>query len=197
MMMTEEIRRRGIPTVEVMAALCHRGWGPVYRGELITREITGARDLVSFLLDLGNSRSEKTIALGRETAREAGRTVRLMHDRGVCHGDLNLKNLLVQVTGQGAPRVYIIDFDRSRIRGSLTTAERVRNLLRLNRSAEKWKAQGIHITYGNRARFFQAYAGGDGEIIQAMKRRLRWARLSAWWHRMGWRWDRFLNRPTP
>lgn len=193
MMITEEIRKRGIPTVHVVAALCHRGWGPFYRGELITEEIPGARDVVSLLFDFGKAPSKREHLLRRETVRHAGRAVRLMHDRGVYHGDLNLKNILVQTANRHDPGVFIIDFDRSKIRKSLSTRHRMRNLLRLNRSVEKWNTKGAGISYTDKARFFQAYADGDSEIVHTMRRHLKGARIRARWYRIGWLADRLLN----
>lgn len=193
MMITEEIRKRGVPTVHVVAALCHRAWGPFYRGELITEEIPEARDLVSFFLGLGKVPSNKECNLRREAVRRAGRAVRLMHDRGICHGDLNLRNLLVQTARHGDPEVYIIDFDRSKIRKSLSTRHRMRNLLRLNRSVEKWKTKGVRISYTAKARFFQAYAQGDSDMVHAMRRHLKKAWIHARWYRLGWLADRLLN----
>jgi tRNA A-37 threonylcarbamoyl transferase component Bud32 len=193
MRITEEIRDRGLPTVEVLAALRHPVWGLFCRGELITREIPETSDLASFLLTLGTTASAEEIALRRKTLIEAGRTVKRMHDLGIYHQDLNLKNLLVQPGDQGDPRVYIIDFDRSKRLKSLSNTRRMRNLLRLNRSAEKWKTKGAPITYTDKARFFQAYAGDDAGIIRAMKRRLRRHGIRAFWSHIGWSADRLLN----
>ena len=194
MRITEEIRSRGIPTVQVLASIIHRLWGPFYRGELITREIHQATDLASLSIAFGDH-SKTDLSLRWSTARQAGRAVRLMHDQGIYHGDLNLKNLLVQREGHGDPIVYVIDFDRSKVLKSLSTRHRIKNLLRLNRSAEKWKTRGACITYTDKARFFRAYAGGDPKIVRAMKDRLKRVRVRALWHRVGWRTDRLLNPP--
>ena len=42
---TEEARRRGVPTLEILVACVERLCGPLYRGWLVTRELEGARDL--------------------------------------------------------------------------------------------------------------------------------------------------------
>jgi tRNA A-37 threonylcarbamoyl transferase component Bud32 len=196
MLITEEIRKRGVPTAQVVAALCHRSWGPFYRGELITKEIPGARDLCAFLSDFGEFRSKKAVALKRETARQAARAVRAMHDQGVSHGDLNLKNLLVQTSTRRGPKVYIIDFDRSKCVPGLSTQSKIKNIFRLNRSVEKWKAQGLRIRYTDKARFFRAYARGDADMILSVRRYLRNYRLVTLGYQIGWLIDRLLN-PSP
>jgi tRNA A-37 threonylcarbamoyl transferase component Bud32 len=197
MQLTAEIRKRRIPTVRVLAALCRSVVGPLYQGELITEEIPGTRDLASFFLNLHRPLSETEVRLTHQLARKAGRTVRLMHDQGVFHGDLNLKNLLLRVENRTSPDIYIIDFDRSRVGRSLSTRDRMKNLLRLLRSAEKWRSQGASIRYTDEARFFRAYAEGDPDIVQAMRRHLRKLRRHTFWHRVGWRIDRLINPAKP
>jgi tRNA A-37 threonylcarbamoyl transferase component Bud32 len=197
MTMTEEIRRRGIPTAQVVAALCHRSLWPFYSGDLITKEIVGAKDLVSFLVDLGRVPLDERRALRRDIAQQAGRAVRFMHDGGVYHGDLNLRNLLVQTKQDGTSAVYIIDFDRSSIRDRLSINDRLKNLLRLNRSVEKWKTKGVAISYTDKARFFRTYAESHSDLIRAMKRHLKSARFHAGWYRLGWHVDRLLNPSRP
>ena len=49
----------------------------------------------------------------------------------------------------------------------------MKNLFRLNRSAEKWKHLGVPVTRTDRLRFFLAYAGGDKKIGESMERALR------------------------
>ena len=193
LMITEEIRSRGLPTAQALAALRHPAGGFFYRGELITEEIPESQDLASFFSGHEGLASKGRSTLRHEVASQAGRTVRLMHDLGVYHGDLNLKNLLVQPVFQSQPMVYVIDFDRSTVRPSLSAQARVRNLLRLNRSVEKSKRKRVCVRYADRARFFRAYTQGDPVIVRAMKDQLRKTRLRNLWHRMGWALDRLLN----
>jgi 3-deoxy-D-manno-octulosonic acid kinase len=65
--------------------------------------------------------------------RAVGSTIRLFHDQGVVHADLNARNILVTPEN----RVYLIDFDRARIRTADTRAFRA-NLKRLRRSLDKF-----------------------------------------------------------
>ncbi len=192
-LITHEVRKRGIPTARVVAALHHRIWGPLYRGDLVTVEIPDTRDLVSVFSSCGSRPSREANILKQEIAREAGRTIRFMHDHGIYHGDLNLKNLLVQISSSDGPKVYIVDFDRSKISGSLSTGKKMKNIFRLDRSAEKLKTQGIPITYTDKIRFFHAYAQGDNVLIQSLRRYVRTYRLRTWHYRLGWSADRLLN----
>lgn len=193
LLVTEEIRQRGVPTVQVVAALHHRVWGPFYRGELITKEIPGTKDLVSVVLGLGDSPSKGARALKHEIAIGAGRAVRFMHNHGVYHGDLNLKNLLVQSSDSDSPKVYIVDFDRSKIMETFSTRKRMKNIFRLNRSADKFKTKGIRISSTDKIRFFHAYAEGDKEAILSLRRYLKHYHLYRKWYRIGWFADRLFN----
>ena len=60
-----------------------------------------------------------------------------MHDAGIYHADLHLKNILLKQDASGAFSAYIIDLDKSFVVDKLTVEQRMKNLLRLNRSIDK------------------------------------------------------------
>jgi 3-deoxy-D-manno-octulosonic acid kinase len=129
---TEELRRRGFPTVEVYAAAVERGWGPFYRGCLVSREVHGSKDLWSALQDPAMNPSTLGVIL-----RAAADTIVAMHRHGVYHADLNLKNILVRYE-HGSVESYVIDFDRAKLfLGKLPPLLARNNLNRLLRSARK------------------------------------------------------------
>ena len=117
----------------------------------------------------------------RKTLRSAGLLIRQFHQAGFFHGDLQLKNILI-----AGDQVLLIDFDRSYRRSNLSIQEKMRNLLRLNRSAEKWIQQGLPLTRTDRWRFFLAYAGDDGRIQEAMKKAFRTYSLRSLFYRLSW-----------
>ena len=129
---TEELRRRGLRTVEVCAACVSRPAGPFYRGWLITKQLQGAEDLWSAFHSGLIERIGLTAAL-----RAVAGGIRAMHREGVYHADLNLKNILLRIEN-GAAASYIIDYDRARLfLGRLPIALANRNLARLKRSVLK------------------------------------------------------------
>lgn len=131
LIVTEQIRQRGVPTVEILAAVVDRMWGPFYRGWLVTREIRGARDLWSALQ---NGIGQQT---GRSLLKAVAGEVRRMHGEGIFHADLNLKNILVRME-DGKIGVYLIDFDKARLYpGGIPSLLVNRNLNRLLRSVQK------------------------------------------------------------
>ncbi len=136
LVLTEELRRRGLRTVEVYAACVSRSAGPFYHGWLITRQLQGAEDLWSGFHSGLIERIGLTAAL-----RAVADGIRTMHREGVYHADLNLKNILLRVEN-GAPVSYIIDYDKARLfLGRLPTALANRNIARLKRSVLKLDAE--------------------------------------------------------
>ena len=77
--------------------------GMLYRADLVTRQIPGARTLADSL-----AARSLDAALGVRT----GRVLAGFHAIGLWHADLNAHNLLVDAAG----KVWLIDFDRCRLR---------------------------------------------------------------------------------
>ena len=187
--LTEEVRSCGIPTVQPVGALHRPTLSPFYRAYLFSLEIPRARNLIQYFQETGTHTAPESLSQKRKFIRLAGLLLRRFHEAGFFHGDLQLKNILVAEN-----QVFLIDFDRSYRKPSLTLKERMRNLLRLNRSVEKWKRLGLPVTRTDRWRFFLAYAGEDPDIRRAMKRVLRsyWLRLLL--HRVGWALEKVMGR---
>jgi 3-deoxy-D-manno-octulosonic acid kinase len=179
--LTEEIRSRGIPTIQPVVAIHQSTFFSFYRAYLLSLEISHSRDLIQFFKDLNTHPSRTALSLKRKIIRSAALLLRQFHQAGFYHGDLQLKNILV-----ADGRVFLIDFDRSYRKRTLSIKERIDNLLRLNRSAEKWVRLGLPITWRDRLRFFSIYAGDDIEIRAGMKKAFRTYSLRTIMHRIGW-----------
>jgi 3-deoxy-D-manno-octulosonic acid kinase len=151
---SEELRHRGLPTVEPCGACVEPLWGPFYRGWFITRELTGARNLwdtVSGSLILGFDNGA--------ILRAAAEAVKLLHREGVYHDDLNLKNILVRRETTGL-KSYIIDFDKARLcLGRVPETVARKNLDRLHRSARKLDPSRRYISEANWQDFLDRYYG--------------------------------------
>jgi 3-deoxy-D-manno-octulosonic acid kinase len=96
--------------------------GLVYRADLITEELPTR-------LTLTRALESRPLEPGRWRA--IGRCIAQLHERGVQHADLNAHNLLLGPDGQ----VYVLDFDRGRVRSRGAWEQRV--IARLRRSLEK------------------------------------------------------------
>ncbi len=122
-----ELARRGLPVPVPIAARYERR-GLLYRCDLITERIVGARPLSETLM---------LAPLDERGWRLVGATLGRLHGAGADHADLNAHNILLDAAG----RVSIIDFDRGKLRAPSSPRRPVgwaaRNLLRLQRSLTK------------------------------------------------------------
>ncbi|MDX1756775.1 MAG: 3-deoxy-D-manno-octulosonic acid kinase [Marinobacter sp.] len=116
------LRARGLPVPEPVAAYYHRPSPWLYQAAILVRRIPRAQPLPA---------SDRY----REAALwvQVGRMIRTFHDAGLDHVDLNVDNILV-----AGDCVYLIDFDRCRLRDPKgRDGWRASNLRRLSRSVEK------------------------------------------------------------
>jgi 3-deoxy-D-manno-octulosonic acid kinase len=187
--LTEEIISSGIPTIQPIGAIHQFVLFPLYKASLLSLEIPQAIDLIQYFQEIGRHPSQEQLLLKRRTIRSAGLLLRQFHQAGFFHGDLQLKNILVR-----GDRLLLLDFDQSYRKQVLSDKERLKNLLRINRSAEKWKRLGLPITWTDRLRFFRAYAGDDVKIRGAMRRSFRTYSMLSSFHRFVWFLDRMLRK---
>ncbi|MFQ6079855.1 MAG: lipopolysaccharide kinase InaA family protein, partial [Thermodesulfobacteriota bacterium] len=115
LMIAEMARRAGLPTMEVLAAIKTRVFWPFYKGDLVSKEIPNSVDLIQYFTQWGKARVKKQLGEKRKLIHQAGRLVRKMHEVGIYHFDLHLKNFIVEMGEGGVVSLYIIDFDRSKI----------------------------------------------------------------------------------
>ncbi|MDH4259176.1 MAG: 3-deoxy-D-manno-octulosonic acid kinase, partial [Gammaproteobacteria bacterium] len=119
--------QKGLPVPAPVAA-GYRRRRFTYVAELITERLAGAASLTEMLR--AGRMNEKRWA-------EIGHCLRRFHDAGVQHADLTANNIML---GEEA-EVWLLDFDRGRVREPGAWRERVLN--RLARSLEKVTAGGI------------------------------------------------------
>ncbi len=156
---TEEVRRRGIPTVEVLAACVRPTWGPFYRGWLVTRQLEGGQDLWTAIQG-GVVRQTGA----KNVFNAVAATLRDLHRQGIYHRDLNLKNILVRCEPDGV-KGYIIDFDRAMLfLGEVPSDLARRNLQRLLRSAHKLDPKQQYVSAHDWKRFVESYHGNPAAL---------------------------------
>lgn len=133
-----------LPAPRVYAAHIEKR-GLLYTGDIITHCIDGAEPL------------GKQLATGRLEAQvfaRIGATICRFHEKLIDHVDLNANNLLLDKKGQ----VYLIDFDRCRIRRGKNVDWRQDNLRRLRRSL--LKLRGASDTFCFSEEDWNALCGG-------------------------------------
>ncbi len=118
--------KAGLSVPEPLGA-CWQRTGLFIRGSFSCREVAG-RDLQTYLETcLGTVHEDAP-----ETLRACGKVVKEMHDSGIYHADLQLRNVIVSDV-----KVWLIDFDKAVMAGSVGRLRRAMNLLRFRRSFMK------------------------------------------------------------
>ncbi|MFM2486980.1 3-deoxy-D-manno-octulosonic acid kinase [Celerinatantimonas yamalensis] len=123
------LQQMNLPAPVPVAAQLVRD-GLFYRADLITQRIEQAQDLSQLLM---HQRLSSAIWA------KVGATIRLFHEAGVDHSDLNIHNIMLDAD----EKVWIIDLDKSRIRKPALKWQQA-NLDRLYRSLEKERQQLPH-----------------------------------------------------
>ncbi|NQT88997.1 tetratricopeptide repeat protein [bacterium] len=176
---SDALRRRGVPTPEVVAAIRHTVCPGVYRMETLVREVPHARDLAAALPD------------SPDALDAAARLLRQCHDAGLAHPDLNARNILIDADGQA----MIIDLDRAALADALSLQDRAAMLARLYRSLHKL---GLPVDDARWKRFYDAYAQDDADLGAAWDTVLRRCRRELRRHQVWWRVSGNKNQtPSP
>jgi len=125
---THLLRRRGAPVPEVLAAV-QSAMRPGYQACLVTRRIPNAPPAAVLLAAADHSTAARILE-------SMGRAIRLLHESGGVHADLNAHNILVSEDGEGP--AFVIDLDRVALTACPAPDRRTRaSLLRLQRSFSK------------------------------------------------------------
>ncbi|TET38197.1 MAG: hypothetical protein E3J72_03785 [Planctomycetota bacterium] len=124
--------------------------GPFYKADNLSLEIPDATDMLA--LAKGNN----GLAVLALSVAPIARQVRKLHDAGIFHADLHLKNILFS-----KDKCYIIDFDAAKDRGTLPAPARRENLFRLLRSVEKFLGREAAEANFPCEELFSEYEGGS------------------------------------
>lgn len=180
----------GVDTPPVAAARARRASGFGHELALATRRVDGARDLESWLVEVRAGRAPR--ASPRASLRAFGALVARLHALGFLHADLTPKNVLVEARAGAAPRLWLIDLDRSRVLADLPESARRANLRRLWRFVDRRERRdGRALARSDVARFLVAYEP-DRTARRAIWRAIADEhRREAVWHRLGWALERF------
>lgn len=116
-----QLHRAGLPVPTPIAAR-YRRQGYLYTADILTERLMDSESLASRLMRSGIP------ILGWITI---GRCIRMFHNLGVYHADLNAHNILLVADDL----VYLVDFDRGRLMRPGLWCDA--NLVRLRRSLEK------------------------------------------------------------
>jgi tRNA A-37 threonylcarbamoyl transferase component Bud32 len=119
----------GVPTPEILAVrMTKKGW--FYRIEVVSRLVPDAVDLLTYL--------ESPRDDSRELVGKAGALIRRIHDLGVYHADLHIKNLLLD----NDANLWALDMDKAHRFERLPAFMKQLNVKRFISSVKKWQKKG-------------------------------------------------------
>jgi tRNA A-37 threonylcarbamoyl transferase component Bud32 len=183
---SERARSSGVHTQRILACFGRRGaW--FHRWYLVQEALSGYVDLIEYFTSIASSDLANRADRERKRAviRRAAAEVRRMHDVGILHADLHLKNLMTTHAG-GRCEVAIVDFDKSSGSPRLSDRRREDNLIRLDRSVEKLNRRGARISRVDRWRFLREYFRGSWPDRSRLRSFLAKRRRAISRHSVGW-----------
>ena len=181
------IIERGIKTAEIIAAVKEKLPGPFYRAFIFSLELPGCTDLTSYFDLLKGRTLEQRFSAKAGVFKEVARAFSAMHRSGIYHRDLHLKNVLLREgESQPSPEVFIIDFDRAILKDRLRPGEKLDNLMRFNRSIEKYRVFSGTVTRGDQMRLCRAYLAENEDAARLLPRALKRYRVMTRLRRIKW-----------
>jgi hypothetical protein len=137
--MSERLRNAGVQTPAVLGYALYPAPVGFCRSDIMTREVSDSFDFsVAIMSDDASLRSRAVVAT-------AG-LVSTLSEASARHHDLNVKNVLLRDSLEGALDAFVLDVDRVEFVASPDDA-RESNLARLLRSAYKWRnSHGARVT---------------------------------------------------
>ena len=197
LVLTEKGRANGVLLPEILGLQIKWILPFFYRAKIVVKKIPDTITLEETLFSLdkkGLNRKE----LYRQKANLIAslvKAIRQLHNAGINHRDLNIRNILIKRTGLDFA-AYIIDLDKSEHetgKTGLALDKRIDNLIRLNRSLEKmlFKAglflRGV-ISQSDRLRLLESYFQGEGltrvQKKEIISKCLKQAGLHKWWWKL-------------
>jgi len=194
MITNTKILQKNIKTTEIIAAAKHKIIGPLYKAYLFSKEIPECIDLITYCNELTQKSSKQRFKEKKYLFQSVAKAVVKMHSEGIYHSDLHLKNILIRQRDNDIPEVYIIDFDKADTKEKLSPREKVKNLLRFNRSIEKYKLKGGSITRADQMRFFKEYFKKDKEVDDLFEINIKRYLLLLRLHTLKWNFFNFISK---
>jgi hypothetical protein len=178
LILTEKARHNGVPLAEILAVQIKWVFPFLYTAKIISKKIQNTQTLEDYLIFLSRrygSDYKNLYQIKKGLIGSIIHTMKQLHQAGIFHNDLNIRNILIQTKPQPLQdklrpdpfvrdvpvlSTYIIDLDKAVYEEPLSWEKRVNNLIRLNRSLEKlcfrYKSLDI-ITHTDRLSFLMEY----------------------------------------
>jgi 3-deoxy-D-manno-octulosonic acid kinase len=175
----------GAPVPHVVCLVLWPVLGPLWSALIGTREERGLQHLLEIAGQLEPAAARTALA------REVGQAVRRLHDAGIEHRDLQLRNVLAEPGASPGPRrVVVIDLDRAVYHpgSGVPVRARASNLGRLLRSVIKNGLWDRRIGEREAGAFMEGYTGEDRRLRDDLRGWVARERFKIRLHRWRYRW---------
>lgn len=183
-------RRNNVNTTEIVAVHVSRFFGIFYRGDIISLEIPDSFNLFTYFTGLGENVPQYELMEKRRMIKIIARLIKSMHEAGIYHHDLNIKNILVQRKrvhdDNHDVSAFVIDLDRAQVLKKINLRLRMKNLLRLHRSLVKLGLCGKIITKTDILRFLREYMDSEDVDFTRISSYVKRYRVLLKFHRWWW-----------
>jgi tRNA A-37 threonylcarbamoyl transferase component Bud32 len=143
----------GLRTPEILAVRLIKA-GLFYSIDVVSKFIPDSKDLLVHF--------EKGHTDSLELIKKSGSLIRQIHDLGVYHTDLHIKNLLMENSGN----LWVLDLDKAYQFALLPEFMKQMNLKRFMRSIIKWQTKGrIHLPDKWASSFLDGYHSNSSAIF--------------------------------
>lgn len=155
LMLSARLASLGVLVPQPVAAVEVRLWRALKKSYLFAEEVVDGASM----LELMDRQEHTSLSRRRKnTVIEAvAQAVARAHGAGLFHGDLNASHIVIKDFKDGDPKVYLVDFENSRIRKTVSKGERIRDIGRLERSASYF------LPVKERLRFLRSYIQAAGQ----------------------------------
>jgi len=155
-----QVKRCGIPIPEIISCFSIRQRFGLYRCYLISKMVQNSINLSEYILS-SEAQSPSLEFDKKKLLGQLANILYLMHQKGIYHADLNIKNILISLNQKS---IYIIDWDKSFLKNTLSKKEKVANITRLIRSMEKFRQKGYPVKQEDKSYLIKCYLEKDDSI---------------------------------
>ncbi len=132
------LQNRGIPASNPVVLRFERKAGPFFTAFLVSEKIPGAWNLLALCRRVRAGTFDMPRRTRQSLLEKIGVSVAKLHEAGVYHGDLNLKNIIVETGEDAEPaNLYLIDYKKCRLVKRVPVQKGIKNIRRLWRSIRK------------------------------------------------------------
>jgi tRNA A-37 threonylcarbamoyl transferase component Bud32 len=194
--LTEKARKDGVLVPEILGIQIKWITAFLFRAKIIYKIIPDTitlEDYIIFLLKNYMDKRHELYQRKRNLIKSLSQIISELHEIGIYHNDLNIRNILIRYTEKEIIQPYIIDLDKAIYMHPLSFNKRADNLIRLNRSLEKMIDRsdmlGIKniITHADRFLLLKMYS--NEAFVKGAKRYIirkcqKHTELHKWWWKL-------------